>query len=124
MANTPKTTLNLHYTLKSGAREEILAELRTILDLCAQEPEFISAILQESPERPSEIFVFELWQGTREDFARVQGPKQYRKDYLERSKLLYESVQATFSTPVAEWKTALLAQAMSSTDEDGRPFGS
>lgn len=112
MANTPKVTLNLRYSLKPGAREAMLAELKTILDLCAQEPEFISAILQEAPERPDEILVFELWHGTREDFARVQGPKQYRRDYIERSKLLYESVQATFSTPVAEWRTTLLAHGV------------
>ena len=92
----------------------MLAELRIILDLRAQKPEFISAILQESPQRPAEILVFELWHGMWEDFARVQGPKRYRKDSIERSKLLYESVQATFSTPVAKWKTALLG--VSSTD--------
>lgn len=109
MPNTPKTTLNLRYKLKPGAREAMLKELKTILDLCAQEPEFITAILQDVPEQPDQLLLFEIWHGTREDFARVQGARPYRKDFLTRSKQHIESVEAIFAAPSQEWGTNLLS---------------
>ena len=105
--------MNLRYGLKPGARDAMLVELRTILKLCAQEPEFICAIVQETQERPDEILVFELWHGTHEDFVRVQGPKQYRREYIERSRQHYDKVEALFSTPFEEWGTDLLGQQSS-----------
>ena len=110
MSTRSKTTLNLRYRLKPSARDAMLAELHAVLDLCAQEPEFITAIIQETPDRPDEVLIFEVWRGTREDFARVQGPKPYRKDYLARSKQHVESVEAVFSEPSAERGTSLLSQ--------------
>lgn len=109
MPASPKTTLNLRYQLKPGARDAMVRELETVLGLCAQEPEFITAIIQEAPDRPEELLLFELWRGTREDFARVQGPKAYRKEYLQRSKQYVETVDAVFGEPFAEWGTALLS---------------
>ena len=103
MLAEPRTTLNLHYKLKPGAREAMLAEVQTVLDLCALEPEFVTAILQETSERPDELLLFEIWRGTREDFNRVQGPKPYRKEYLARSRQYVNSVEAIFSSPVREW---------------------
>lgn len=110
MSNTAYTTLNLKYTLKPDAREAMLMDLHTVLDLCAKEPEFVTAYLQETPERPNELLVFEIWRGTHEDFVRVQGPKPYRKEYLTRSKQHVEKVEAIFSTPTVEWGTQLLTK--------------
>ena len=110
MLSAPKTTLNLKYTLKPGTRDAMLAELHTVLDLCAQEPEFITAILQETPEHPNELILFELWRGSHEDFIRVQGPKAYRRDYITRSKQYVETVEAVFSAPFQEWGTDLLTK--------------
>jgi quinol monooxygenase YgiN len=110
MTSEAKTTLNLKYTLKPGTRDAMLAELKTVLDLCAQEPEFITAVLQETPERPDEMILFEIWRGTHEDFIRVQGPKPYRKEYLASSKQYVAAVDAIFSVPFREWGTQLLTK--------------
>lgn len=110
MSNAAKTTLNLHYTLIPGAREAMLAELKTILDLCALEPEFITAVLQEIPGRPDELIIYELWHGTHDDFARIQGPKPYRKEYIVRSKQYVEKVEVIFGAPFGEWGTNLLTR--------------
>jgi hypothetical protein len=44
---TPRatTSLSLHYHVKTGQREAVLAEIKGTLDLCAKEPEFITAII-------------------------------------------------------------------------------
>jgi quinol monooxygenase YgiN len=105
-----KFTLSLKFKVKPGLKLALLAELKTILDLCAREPEFITAILHENPEQPEEIFLFELWRGTREEFLRVQGPKPYRVAYLERSRPLLTHVDVAFLQPTQEWGSALLAR--------------
>ena len=105
-----KFTLALKFKVKAGLKLALLGELRTILDLCAREPEFVTAILHENPEKPDEIFVYEIWQGTPAEFQRVQGPKPYRVAYLERSRPLVEHVEVAFLTPAQEWGTRLLTR--------------
>jgi len=108
-AKSEKFTLSLKFKVKPGLKLALLAELKTILDLCAREPEFITAILHENPEQPDEIFLFELWRGTPDEFMRTQGPKPYRVAYMERSKPLVAGVEVAFLKPTQEWGSALLA---------------
>src|SRR5260370_9672368 len=77
------TSLSLHYDVKPGQKEEALVEMKGMLDRCAKEPEFIMAIIHETPERPNEIVFYELWKGTPPEFDSFQGPKLYRKAYLD-----------------------------------------
>ena len=102
-AKGPKFTLALKFKVKPGLKLALLEELKTILAHCAREPEFVTAILHENPEQPLEIFVFELWRGTREEFMKTQGPKDYRQDYMERSRPLVASVEVSFLSPIREW---------------------
>lgn len=108
MSTRAFTTLNLRYTVKPGAREPLLKEIQEILALCEKEPEFVAGFLQETAERPNELLLFEIWRGSREEFIRVQGPKEYRKAYIANSKQYVESVEAIFSAPFLEWGTQLL----------------
>ena len=105
-----KFTLSLKFKVKLGLKLALLAELKTILDFCAREPEFITAILHENPEQPEEIFLFEIWRGTRQEFLRTQGPKPYRVAYMERSQPLLASVEVSFLNPTQEWGGDLLTR--------------
>jgi hypothetical protein len=111
---TPTTaggfTLTLKYQVKPGLKPALLAELTTILDLCAREPEFVAAVLNENPERPDELQLFEIWRGTPEGFRRAQGPKPYRRAYLEHSRPLVERVEVSFLQPIGGWGTDLLTR--------------
>jgi len=51
-------------------------------------PFIITGILHETPERPNEFALYELWKGTRAEFDATQGPKPYRKAYIENVKNL------------------------------------
>ena len=84
---TPSTTsLSLHYQVKPGQKEAILVEIKGILDLCAKEPEFIAAIVHETPERPNGFVFYELWRGTRAEFDATQGPKPTARHTWRRLK--------------------------------------
>src|SRR4029077_17547217 len=105
---TPSTSsLSLHYQVKPGQKEAILVEIKGILDLCAKEPEFVAAIVHETPERPNEFVLYELWRGTRAEFDATQGPKPYRKAYLENSRKFVERVAVEWNSPILERGTNL-----------------
>ena len=105
---TPSTTsLSLHYQVKPGQKEAILVEIKGILDLCAKEPEFIAAIVHETPERPNEFVFYELWRGTRAEFDATQGPKPYREAYMEKVNKFLEKVDVEWNSPILEWGTNL-----------------
>lgn len=96
-------SLYLHYVVKDGKLDELLGHLQTILDACAKEEDFVTAVLQRTPERPSELTLFELWRGTREQFAQRQGDKAYRRAYMEASRPLVENVEVRWDTPTQIW---------------------
>jgi quinol monooxygenase YgiN len=107
MAQRATTALSLHYHIRPGQREAVLVEIKGILDRCAQEPEFITGIVHETPERPNEFVFYELWKGTRADFDAIQGPKPYRKAYMENVKQFLEKVEVEWNSPILEWGTNL-----------------
>ncbi|MDR6935956.1 hypothetical protein [Luteibacter sp. 3190] len=103
MIHARSTSLHLHYVIKEGKVDELLGHIRDILNLCAREDDFITAILHRSPERPLELTLYELWRGTREEFAMTQGTRPYRKAYLEASRPLIDRVEVTWDTPIQIW---------------------
>src|SRR5258708_15869923 len=63
MTQRATTSLSLHYQVKAGQREGLLLEIKGMLDRCAKEPEFITGILHETPERPNQFV-----KNTRDEF--------------------------------------------------------
>ncbi len=41
---------------------------------------------------------YELWKGTRADFDAIQGPKPYRKAYIENVKQFLEKVEVEWNS--------------------------
>jgi quinol monooxygenase YgiN len=101
------TSLGIHYYIKDRHRDTVLSKLKGVIDLYAKEPEFISAIISESPERPNQFALQELWRGTRADFDAVPGIKPYRKAYLADVKQYLEKVNVKWNTPIAKWGSRL-----------------
>jgi quinol monooxygenase YgiN len=98
-----RVAFTIRYDIKPGYREHLMPELKKILDLCAKEPEFFLAFLQESVERPNELRIFEVWKGTKEDFERVQAPKPYRRTYMEKTKAMVVSVEVVQNSVIGKW---------------------
>jgi len=113
MAHRATTSLSLHYHIKPGQREAVLVEITGVLDRCAKEPEFIMAIVHETSERPNEFVFYELWKGTRAEFDAIQGPKPYRKAYMENVKQFLERVDVEWNSPILEWGTNLTGRKQS-----------
>ena len=76
MTQRATTALSLHYHIRPGQREAVLAEIKGILDRCAQEPEFITGIVHETPERPNEFVFYDPNSGPhrgRDEIDRIAG---------------------------------------------------
>ena len=54
-----------------------------------------------------ELVFYELWKGTRADFDAIQGPKPYRKAYMENVKQFLEKMDVEWNSPILEWGTNL-----------------
>ena len=100
MTQRTTTSLSLRYQVKPGQKEQVLVEIKGMLDSCAKEPEFIMGILHETPERPNEFALYELWKGSRAEFDATQGPKPYRKAYIENVKKSIEKVNVEWNSPI------------------------
>ena len=98
-----RIALTIRYKIKPGYREQLMPELKKVLDFCAKEPEFLLAFLQESVERQNELRIFEVWKGTKEDFERVQAPKPYRRAYMEKTKAMVVSVEVEQNSVFGTW---------------------
>jgi quinol monooxygenase YgiN len=96
------TSLGIHYFIKDGHPDTVLSKLKGVIELCTKEPEFINAIISETPERPNQFFLHELWRGTRADFDAVQGVKPYRKAYLADVKQYLEKVDVVWTSAIVE----------------------
>jgi len=107
MTQGATTSLSLHYQVKPNQKEGLLVEIKGMLDRCAKEPEFIMGILHETPERPKEFVLHELWKGTRAEFDATQGTKPYRKAYIENTKKFLDKVDVEWNLPILEWGTNL-----------------
>ena len=107
MTQRATSSLSLHYQVKPSQKEGLLVEIKGMLDRCAKEPEFIMGILHETPERPNQFVLYELWKGTRAEFDATQGTKPYRKAYIENTKKFLEKVGIEWNSPILEWGTNL-----------------
>lgn len=103
MTQRATTSLSLHYQVKPSQKEGLLVEIKAMLDRCAKESEFIMGILHETPERPNQFVLHELWKGTRAEFDATQETKPYRKAYIESTKKFLEKVDVEWNLPILEW---------------------
>ena len=107
MSHQVTVSLYIHYYLKPGMKETALSKLRGIIDICQREPEFITAIIHDTPESSNQMVLYELWKGTKEDFDAIQGIKPYRTEFLADIVQYVESAVIEWNTPTFEWGTDL-----------------
>ena len=95
------TSLGIHYFIKDGHRDTVLSKLKGVIELCTKDPD-INAIISEMSERPNQLFLHELWRGTRAEFDAVQGVKPYRNAYMADVKQYLEKVDVVWSSAIVE----------------------
>jgi quinol monooxygenase YgiN len=100
--------LVLRFKVKDGCMERMLALLQDMMDRCAQESTFVTAIRHVATTKPDEIMLYELWRGTQELFQIDQGSRPYRKAFIQANREFVDAVEIDWSVPVAQWGVAPL----------------
>jgi len=73
----------VHIQVKPGSEHEFLTGLNQNLDKVRVEPAFINCFILQDEEDPTKFVLYEIWEGTREDFFNVQMTQPYRQPYEE-----------------------------------------
>ena len=99
--------VRFHY--KPKKKEAFLKSLCSLIDVMANEVDFVNAILHEAPDDPGQLVVYEIWKGTRESWLRDQMPQSYRQEYEHKVEEFLESRTVDWLLPLVEWGSRLTA---------------
>ncbi|WP_321818586.1 MULTISPECIES: antibiotic biosynthesis monooxygenase family protein [unclassified Paraburkholderia] len=93
-------SLYVRFTLVPSAKDQFIPHLAELLTKLSKEPNFVSAVLSEDPSTPDELVLFEVWNGSQDEWLREQPEKPYRAVYDDSTKGLVAGKEVRFLTPV------------------------
>jgi quinol monooxygenase YgiN len=67
----------------------------------AKEQTFVSAVLSEDEKSEDELVLFEMWNGSKDEWLREQSEKPYRADYDDATKDFIADKDVRFLSPIA-----------------------
>lgn len=105
--NTNQVILNIRFNIKPGKKEEFRNSLYSLVEVMSKEPAFINAIISDDIDKPDDLVIYEIWQGTKDSWLQEELPKPYRKKYDESLGELLEDRIISFLTPTGEWGSNL-----------------
>ncbi|MGF6610567.1 quinol monooxygenase YgiN [Paraburkholderia sp. WSM4175] len=93
-------SLYVRFKLYPSTRSLFVPHLAELMKTMAEEPAFVSAVLSEDPEAPDELVLFEVWNGTRDEWLSEQPEKPYRAIYDDATKDFIADKEVRFLFPV------------------------
>ena len=109
--------IHVRYKIKPGNKERMREIIYRCMDHMQHEDDFVMATAHDSMTEPNEIFLYEIWNCTREKFYAEQHPKAYRQEYNEALQTLIYDRIGVWLTPDAEWGSTLTIHAGKRKDE-------
>lgn len=106
-SNANQVVLNIRFKVKAGKKEAFRKSLYSLVEVMSNEPTFINAIISDDIEKPDDIVIYEIWQGTKDSWLQEELPKPYRKKYEEVLGDLLEDRIISYLTPKGEWGSNL-----------------
>ncbi|MGF6956637.1 antibiotic biosynthesis monooxygenase family protein [Paraburkholderia youngii] len=94
-------SLYIRFTLVPSTKATFVAHLADLMKSMAKEPGFVSAVLSEDPAAADELVLFELWNGSRDDWLSKQPHKPYRAAYDNATTSFVLEKEVHFLNPVA-----------------------
>ncbi|MDR5770025.1 MULTISPECIES: antibiotic biosynthesis monooxygenase family protein [unclassified Caballeronia] len=93
-------SLYVRFKLIPSTKDEFVPHLAELMSTMANESAFVSAVLSEDPSAPDELVLFEVWNGSQEEWLRDQPPKPYRTVYDEATGDLIADKEVRFLSPI------------------------
>ncbi|MFC5452401.1 putative quinol monooxygenase [Paenibacillus aestuarii] len=105
--NTNQIILNIRFKIKPGKKESFRDSLFSMINNFRNEPTFVNAIVSDDLDNPNDLVIYEIWQGTRENWIQEELPKPYRSEYEGALSSLIEDRIISWLEPVGEWGSKL-----------------
>ncbi|WP_250866642.1 antibiotic biosynthesis monooxygenase [Caballeronia sp. INSB1] len=93
-------SLYVRFKLISSTKDEFVPHLAELMSTMAKESAFVSAVLSEDPSTPDELVLFEVWNGSQEEWLKDQPQKPYRAVYDEATLDLIADKEVCFLRPI------------------------
>jgi quinol monooxygenase YgiN len=74
-------SLYVRFKLLPSTRHLFVPRLAELMKTMAKEPAFVSAVLSEDPDAADELVLFEIWNGSPDEWLSEQPQKSYRAVY-------------------------------------------
>ena len=93
-------SLYVRFKLIPSTKNEFVPHLAELMKTMAKESTFVSAVLSEDPSAPDDLVLFEVWNGSQEEWLREQPQKPYRALYDEATRDLIADKEVRFLRPI------------------------
>lgn len=93
-------SLYVRFQLVASTKNQFLPHLAELMKTMAKEPSFVSAVLSEDPSAPDDLVLFEVWNGSQDEWLKEHPQKPYRAVYDEATRDLIAAKEVRFLTPV------------------------
>ncbi|MEX3958762.1 putative quinol monooxygenase [Trinickia sp. EG282A] len=94
-------SLYVRFKLAPGTKPLFVPHLDELMQAMAEEPTFVSAVLSEDPGAADELVLFEVWNGSQEEWLAQQPQKPYRAAYDDATRDLIADKEVRFLAPVS-----------------------
>ncbi|MBB5399063.1 quinol monooxygenase YgiN [Paraburkholderia youngii] len=93
-------SLYVRFKLVPSTKALFVPHLAELMKTMADEPTFVSAVLSEDADAADELVLFEVWNGSLDQWLREQPKKQYRAVYDDATKDFVADKEVRFLSPV------------------------
>jgi quinol monooxygenase YgiN len=93
-------SLYVRFKLVPNTKPQFVSHLAELMKKMAKEPAFMSAALSENPDAADELVLFEVWNGSQEEWLSEQPQKPYRTVYNEATKDFIADKEVRFLRPI------------------------
>ncbi|EDZ98645.1 Antibiotic biosynthesis monooxygenase [Burkholderia sp. H160] len=93
-------SLYVRFNLVPCRKDQFLPHINALIDAMSAEPDFVSAVLSEDAESPDVLVLFEVWNGTADQWLEVQPTRTYRTGYTNATNDLIDTKEVHFLTPI------------------------
>lgn len=93
-------SLYVRFKLFPSTKALFVPHLAELMKTMAEEPTFVSAVLSEDSADADELVLFEVWNGTQEEWLSEQPQKPYRAIYGDATKDFVAAKEVRFLTPI------------------------
>ncbi|SAL81655.1 hypothetical protein AWB68_06213 [Caballeronia choica] len=92
-------SLYVRFKLFPSTKALFVPHLAELMKTMAEEPTFVSAVLSEDFEAEDELVLFEVWNGSQEEWLSEQPQRPYRAVYYDATKDFIADKEVRFLSP-------------------------